>query len=72
MAPREAEKIVDSMPRWLALVIGLSVAALPWAFLIGAIIVAWWMAGAVLSLTVGQMIVWALFFGAGYALGSQR
>jgi len=72
MTSKDAEKVVDAMPRWLALLIGLSVAVLPWAFLIGAVLVAWWMAGAVLSVTLGQVIVWGLFFGAGYALGRQR
>lgn len=44
-------------------------ACLPYALLIFCGLLVYWMAGAVLSITLGQIVLWAAIFAAGYAFG---
>lgn len=51
---------------------GAAVAALPWLFVLLGVLVAWWLAGAILSVTLGQIIIWGCFFAGGYAYARWR
>lgn len=69
---RKAEAIVNRMPAWSVLSMGAAVAALPWLFVLLGVLVAWWLAGAILSVTLGQVIIWGCFFAGGYAYARWR
>jgi len=69
---RKAEAIVNRMPAWSVLSMGAAVATLPWLFVLLGVLVAWWLAGAILSVTLGQIIIWACFFAGGYAYARWR
>jgi hypothetical protein len=45
---------------------------MPWLLIALALVAAWWVIGSLLSVSLGTVVVWVLFFAAGYALGSQQ
>lgn len=66
-----AERIANRVPHAGQIVLGCLIATIPYALLVGVFVLVWWMAGAVLSITLGQLVLWALIFAAGYAFGKQ-
>jgi ABC-type transport system involved in multi-copper enzyme maturation permease subunit len=36
------------------------------------IMLAWWMIGGILSITLGDLLIYAIMFGIGYAIGSNK
>jgi hypothetical protein len=50
----------------------LLIALLPYVLLAAAFFLVWWVGGAVLSITLGQLVLWAVIFGLGYLVGSTK
>lgn len=64
-----AERAVNSVSPAVGIFMGFLLVLIPYVFLFGAFLMVWWVGGTVLSITLGQIVLWAVIFAAGYGFG---